>query len=151
MGFFDKLLGKEKESVTLKEADKLNDEFIANNPIAKDTEDEMMRQASKFMTSGNFEESINLYKRMAEEYPDNRGLYESQVGAGYYFLGNYEEAINYYVSALKNGGDEDMADDNIWEATEVLYKQTGDKSHLEKYLELFPKGNYQKDASKLLD
>jgi tetratricopeptide (TPR) repeat protein len=148
MGLFDSLFGKKK--ITLAAADKKNDDFIAKNPIAKNDENEMMRNASKLMTSGNYAESLDLYKKLSENYPQNKGLYESQIGVGYYFLGDYNKAIEYYVSGMNNGGDKNMMDDNIWEATEALYNQTEDKSKLEQYKILFPNGNYKKKAEKLL-
>ena len=148
MGLFDSLFGKKK--MTLEEADKKNDAFIAKNPIAKNDENEMMRNASKLMTSGKYSESIDLYKKLSDDFPQNKGLYESQIGAAYYFLGDYDNAIKYYVSGMNNGGDKRMMDDNIWEATEALYNKTKDKSKLEQYITLFPNGSYKKKAEKLL-
>jgi tetratricopeptide (TPR) repeat protein len=148
MGLFSNLFGNKK--TTLKEADKINDAFIEKATPAKNDENAKMRNASKLLTSGQFTESLDLYKKMAEEYPQNKGVYESQVGANYFFLEQYEKAIEYYVSAMNNDADKSMIDDNIWEATEILYKQTGDKTKIEYYINLFPNGNYIKKAKKLL-
>ncbi|MDD3877084.1 MAG: hypothetical protein PHT69_10710 [Bacteroidales bacterium] len=147
MGLFDFLF--KKKSLTLEEADKLNDTFIAKNPIPKDDENSMMRQAAKLMSGQQFEDSIELYTKLAENYPANRGLYQSQIGAAYYFLADYNKAISFYTAALNNGADKGMMDDNIWEATEALFKQTGEKAHLDNYKLLFPEGNYVKKAEKL--
>lgn len=157
MGLFDALFGKKKMS--LKNADQKNDEFIAKNPVPENDENELMRKASKLMTSEKYTESLELYKKLAEEYPANKGLYESQVGAAYFFLGEYENAVEHYVVSLNNGGDRDMMDDNIWEAAEAysdLNILTEDGSVvspnglIEKYLELFPEGSYAKKARKIL-
>lgn len=43
-----------------------------------------------------------------------------------------------------------MMDDNIWEATEILYEQTGDAVHVEAYKTNSPNGAYLKKANKLL-
>jgi tetratricopeptide (TPR) repeat protein len=132
---------------------------LAKNPVAKNDENEMMRNASKLMTSKKFQESLDLYKKLSENYPDNRGLYESQVGAAYYFLGEYEKAVEYYISAMNNGGNKSMMDDNIWEAAEAFSKldillENGSiinpKNLIEKYLELFPNGSYAKKAKQVL-
>jgi tetratricopeptide (TPR) repeat protein len=156
MGLFNALFGNKK---SLKEADKLNDDHLAKNPVAKNDENEMMRNASKLMTSKKFQESLDLYKKLSENYPDNRGLYESQVGAAYYFLGEYEKAVEYYISAMNNGGNKSMMDDNIWEAAEAFSKldillENGSiinpKNLIEKYLELFPNGSYAKKAKQVL-
>jgi tetratricopeptide (TPR) repeat protein len=148
MGLFDSLFGKKK--MTLEDADKKNDDFISKNPVAKNDENEMMRNASKLMTSGKYAESLELYKKLSEGYPGNKGLYDGQIGAAYYFLGDYDKAIEYYVSGMNNGGNKSMMDDNIWEATEALYNKTKDKSKLEYYNSLFPGGNSKKKAEKLL-
>lgn len=149
MGLFDSLFGR-KSKKTLEEADQINRDFIAKNPEAKNDEDSLMRQASGFMTSGKFNESRELYQKLAENYPDKKGLYLSQVGASLYFLQEYEQAINTYVEARNNGADASMMDDNIWEACETIYKQANDKASLEKYIQLCPDGRYTKKANKLL-
>ncbi len=145
------LFGRKKKKVSLQEADKMNQEFIANNPQAKDSEDALMRQASSAMTSGNFSNALALYTQMANEFPAKKGLYLSQVGAAHYFLEDYEAAIEAYVDARNNGMDESMIDDNIWEACETIYKKTDDKAALQKYLELCPNGGYVKKANKWLN
>ena len=157
MGLFDGLFGKKK--LTLEDADKKNDAFTTKNPVAKNDENEMMRNASKLMTSGKFQESLDLYKKLSENYPNNKGLYEGQIGAAYYFLGEYEKAVEYYISSINNGGDKRMMDDNIWEAAEALSKleilmEDGSiinpKNLIEKYLEIFPNGSYAKKARTIL-
>lgn len=148
MGLFDFLFGKKK--TTLADADKANDHFIAKNPVAQDDESALMREASKLMTGSRFAEAVEAYAALAEKYPAKKGLYESQVGAGYYFLGEYAKAIDAYTSALHNGGDKNMMDDNIWEAAEALYGQTKDTAPVRAYLELFAGGNHKKKAEKLL-
>ena len=148
MGLFDFLFGKKK--MTLETADKINDKFIAQNPVPADSENDLMRKAAKSMSSKNFTEAVDLYMELANKYPQNKGLYEGEVGAAYYFLGDYAKAIESYTSALNNGGDKSMMDDNIWEATEAIYGQTKDKKVVEEYVALFPSGNYKKKADKLL-
>eukprot|EP01041_Mallomonas_annulata_P032156 gene32156-54589_t len=148
MGFFDSLFGKKK--TTLADADKKNDTYIAANPTPANDENGMMRQAAKLMSSQKFAESIELYTKLANDYPAKRGLYESQVGVGHFFLGDYEKAFETYVTAWKNGADAGMMDDNIWEAAEALYKKNGNKSWVEQYLQHFPKANHKKAAEKIL-
>lgn len=157
MGLFDSLFGKKKH--TLEAMDKKNDDFISKNPVAKNDENEMMRNASKLMTSGKFSESLDLYKKLSENYPNNKGLYESQIGAAYFFLGKYDTAVEYYISSMNNGGDKRMMDDNIWEAAESFSKleilmEDGSimnpNNLIEKYLEIFPDGSYAKKAKNIL-
>ena len=59
-----------------------------------------------------------------------------------------QQAIVHYRLAAEHGMD--MMDDNIWEATEILYEQTGDAAHVEAYKTNSPNGAYLKKANKLL-
>jgi tetratricopeptide (TPR) repeat protein len=147
MGLFG-LFGKKKQ--TLEQANEANKDFTAKNPVPQDEEKAMIREASGALTSGNFEKAITLYSEMADKYPANKGLYLSQVGAAYYFLEDYNKAIEYYVTAKNEGADAGMMDDNIWEACETIYNKTKDNTAIEKYLEYYPEGNYAKKAKKIL-
>lgn len=149
MGFFDFIFGKKGSSSLLEEMDRENERFISKNPAVSE-EDAMMRNAASLMTSGRFKESLDAYLLIAEKFPEKKGLYQSQVGANYYFLGEFEKAIEYYVEARGNGMDASMIDDNIWEALEALYGRTKDKKYLRRYLELCPNGAYTKKVNKLI-
>ena len=148
MGLFDFLFRKNK--MTLGQANKVNQEFISMNPEPKNDEDSLMRQASSAMTGKDFEKSIILYQKLVNDYPDNKGLYLSQIGAAYFFLNEFNLAIEYYVKARDNGADNNMMDDNIWEACEAIYKNDNDKTVIEMYLEYYPNGSYVKKAQKMM-
>lgn len=148
MGFFDFLFGKKKP--TLEDANKINQEFIAKNPTPINDENGFMRQASGFLTSGQFPKAIVAYTELAQNYPTNKGLYLSQVGVAHHYSGEYQKAIDFYIQALEAGEDANMMDDNTWEACEELYKETKDKTCINTYLQHFPEGSYVKQARKLL-
>lgn len=149
MGLFDFIFGKKK--ITLDEANKVNEDFIRKNPTPKDEENALVRKASSLLTSRNFEASIEVYQQLAEKFPENKGLYLSQIGANYFFMQSYEKALQIYIEALQAGAHKDMMDDNIWEVCEVLYKQSQDKGRLTQYLSLFPAGSHSKKAQSLLN
>lgn len=149
MGFFDFLFGKKKK-MTLDEANEVNKDFVKKNPEAKDNENALMRQASSFLTSGRFEEAAKGYTELANAYPEKKGLYLSQVGAAYYFLKQYDKAIANYVESRNNGMDEDMIDDNIWEACEAIHERDGSTDTFNTYLKHCPNGSYAKKAKKFL-
>ncbi|AUP81105.1 tetratricopeptide repeat protein [Flavivirga eckloniae] len=148
MGLFDSLFGKKK--MTLEQANEKNQKHISENPKPKDDEDSLLRQASSALTSGKFNDSIELYKKLAVSYPEKKGLYLSQIGVAYYFLKDYVKAIGFYSEAKDNGADSRMMDDNIWEACEAIYNSNNDKAAIEKYLEYYPNGSYVKKAKKIL-
>jgi tetratricopeptide (TPR) repeat protein len=147
MGLFNNLFGKKK--ITLEEGEKIHEKAYAMAPPAND-EDGLVKQATKLMVSKKFAESIEVYGNLVEQFPKNKALYQSQIGAGHYFLGDYTKAIDYYSLAMRHGSDKDMMDDNVWEAIEALYKQSKDVNVFEKYKQLFPSGSYVKKADKYL-
>ena len=149
MGLFDMFKKTEKKS-TLEEADRINKEYLAENPVPHNDENALMRRASSLITAQKFQEGLELYKQLANDYPKNRGLYLSQVGVGYHFLHEFDKAIDYYVQSRDTGYEPSMNDDNIWDACELEYSLTKDKSSLQKYLGLCPDGNHAKEAQKLL-
>ncbi len=148
MGLFNYLFKKKK--TTLDDLNTINQDYISKNPVPKNKENSLMRQASSMLTSRRFNESIELYKKLAENYPNNKGLYLSQVGAGFYFLNDFDKAIEYYLKAKNENADSNMMDDNIWEACEAIYKKNNDKKAIERYFEYYPDGNYIKKAKKIL-
>jgi len=147
MGLFN-LFSKKK--ITLTEANKENETYVSNHPKAKNGENKLMREASSALTGGEFKKSIELYNLLAENYTENSGLYLSQVGVSYYFLNDFNKAIEYYLKALSNGAASSMMDDNIWEACEEIYERKKDKIQMERYLEWFPNGRYNKKAKKII-
>jgi tetratricopeptide (TPR) repeat protein len=148
MGLFDFFF--KNKSMSLKEANDLNNQIIKDSPVSENKENELLKNASSLLTNGYFEDAVEAYQQMAEEFPEKKGLYQSQVGAAYYFLGDYKKAIEYYVSAMNNGFDRQMSEDNIWEASEELYKQQHELKVIVYYLDLFPNGRYAKNATQYL-
>ncbi len=136
--------------MTLDDANKVNQQYAAQNPVPASNENAMMRQATSLMTSRKFQESIDVYQQLATAFPARKDTYLSQVGVGYYFLGDYVQAIDYYVKARDLGSNAGMMDDNIWEACEAIYKNTQDKAAIERYFTLCPNGSNSRAANKLL-
>ncbi|WP_422351412.1 tetratricopeptide repeat protein [Flagellimonas sp.] len=148
-GFFNNLF-RGKQSVSLEEACQKNQENLSRAK-ATDEEEILVWQASNALTSGEFEEAVQRYLELAIKYPWNKGLYLSQVGAGYYFLTEFDKAIAYYLEAKQVGMDAAMMDDSVWETCETQYNNTHNKTDIKKYLEYFPEGSHIKKAQKLLN
>lgn len=148
MKFFSFLFGKQK--LTLEEGDKMHDELYSNISKPLSTESELTKSAIKLLTSGKHTASIEVYKQLINEYPAQRDTYESQIGANYYFLGEFENAIEYYTLSMQHGFNKSMSDDNIWEAYLALYEKTKHQDYIQQYMEQFPQGNFIKKANSLL-
>ncbi|MFN8285411.1 MAG: hypothetical protein U0V74_01590 [Chitinophagales bacterium] len=163
MGFFDFLKSKKKEDnvssfgkidsnnkgLSFEEAKQAREAFLTMLDTSE-PKSKLVNAASGMLLNKNFDGAIEAYQKIAEKYPEAAADCESQIGAAWYFKGDYKKAIEGYVAALNKGADKGMMDDNIWEAAEALYKADGNKEHLQNYLSIFPEGQYAKQARKAL-
>lgn len=78
--------------------------------------------AARLMLEGQYAAAIDAYTKIGESDPEKRGMAASQIGAGHFFLGRYEEAIAWYRHALGHGEDARTMQDNIEEAEAELRK-----------------------------
>jgi tetratricopeptide (TPR) repeat protein len=118
-----------------------------------DTNDEQkaVNFAANLMGKGAFQPCIEAYQKLCEKYPHRKGTFEGQIGAAYFFLGDYEQAIQYYLQARANdASNADMMDDNIWEACETIYNEQGKREAVEQYKLYCPNGKYLKKADAIL-
>ena len=106
--------------------------------------------ACKLLTKGHYETCITAFENIMIKEPSKKGTCENQIGAAYFFLGKYPEAIEHYLLALDHCFDLEMLDYNVWEATEAQHRATGDNSYAKTYLERFPTGEPRDNAMKLL-
>lgn len=106
--------------------------------------------ACLLLTKGEYEACITAFKSIMVAEPSEKGTCENQIGAAYFFLGKYPEAIEHYLLSLDNGFDLEMLDYNVWEAAEEHHKATGDNSYAKTYLERFPSGESRDAAMQLL-
>jgi hypothetical protein len=148
MGFLGSLFKKTSTEADLDAAKAERAKFLDQTGPA-DNETAEANYASGLMLDRKYAECIAAYEALAAKYPERRGDADSQIGAAHYFLGDFHKAIEFYVSARKNGADESMMDDNLWEACEALVKK-GEKAAAQRYLELCPEGSYVKQAKKAL-
>lgn len=106
--------------------------------------------ACQLLAKGQYEASITAFEKIMEQEPSEKGTCENQIGAAYFFLDKYPEAVEHYLLSLDNGFDAAMLDYNVWEAAEEHHKATGDNRYVKTYLERFPTGETRNAAMKLL-
>ena len=109
-----------------------------------------INSACLLLTKGEYKACITAFESIMTAEPSEKGTCENQIGAAYFFLGKYPEAIEHYLLSLDNGFDLEMLDYNVWEAAEEHHKATGDNSYAKTYLERFPSGEFRDAAMKLL-
>lgn len=177
MGFLDFLFGKKKdkniqvqhaeddpnhvqvyakvsdgtsEGISIEEMNELSaglQEVIDSNDLGQ-----VSAYNTKLMGAQKYNDMIAFNQQVIEKYPNTNAVGNSHnfIGVAYFFKKEYQQAIVHYRLAVEHGMDMGMMDDNIWEATEILYQQTGDAAHVEAYKTNSPNGAYLKKANKLL-
>lgn len=139
---------KPEVAPSLEMVEELKELFIENRETLAPSQD--FDVAVQLMESGAYQDSIEVYSMIAQKYPEMQGLCECQMGAAYFFMKKYEQALDFYLRARSNGMDTEMMDDNIWEVCNLQYEQYQQKGYLEKYLRNCPNGKYSDDAMYLL-
>ena len=108
--------------------------------------------SNNLLSAKAYDEMIAFNHQIIEKYPNTNAVGNSYnfIGVACFFKKDYPNAIYYYIKAMENGMDVFMMDNNIWEATEIIYKESKNKAVLEDYLHYFPEGEYSNKAKKLL-
>ncbi len=177
MGLLDNIFGKKKDKNIRVERDEANPENVVvyakvsdgtSQGISIEELESLTQEADEILDStdlgkismytnnllskGAYDEMIAFSHQVIEKYPNTNAVGNSYnfMGVACFFKKDYQNAIHYYIKAMENGMDKMMMDDNVWEAVEIIYKQTKDKTVLEDYKHYFPNGEYIKKANKLL-
>ena len=106
--------------MSLEEAAQVQAELMPN--LKTDAVGAKINAAAKLLTSRRFDDCIAAYQAIAAQHPEEQGTCHGQIGACYFFKGEYSTAIQHYSAAKKLGADPEMMDDNIQEAQEELAK-----------------------------
>jgi tetratricopeptide (TPR) repeat protein len=139
---------KEGEGISHEEAQAIQTEII--ELLSNKDKKSAINCACQLLTKGQYKACITAFEKIMAEEPSEKGTCENQIGAAYFFLGKYPEAIEHYLLSLDNGFDLEMLDYNVWEAAEEHHKATGDNCYAKTYLERFPTGESRDAVMKLL-
>ena len=112
-------------SISMEAAAHTQEELLFNAEATNDVNNKV-NLAARLMTSQQYELCIQAYERIVQAHPEEQSTCESQIGVAYFFLGDYEKAIQFYKQALEHGADPGMMADNIAEAEEALAKKNED-------------------------
>lgn len=108
--------------MTEEEAAAIQDEFRKEHGLSGGEVSDKINAAARLLMTGDHEGAIVAYSLVMQEHPEEQATCEGQIGASYYFLGQYEKAIEFYRAAKEHGADAEMMDDNIKEAVEAVEK-----------------------------
>lgn len=104
--------------MSLEEAARVQAELMPH--LDTDAVGAKINAAALLLTSQRFDDCISAYRAIGVQHPEELGTCLGQIGACYFFKGEYSEAIKSYVSAKAKGANPSMMDDNIQEAQEAL-------------------------------
>lgn len=113
------------KGVSLEQAAEMQREVLealddSNLPVSQ-----KMNEAAKLLTGGAFRESIAAFERIMRLHPERTADCLGNMGAAYFFLDEFETAIDHYQRARDAGADAGMMADNIQEAEEAIAKRDG--------------------------
>lgn len=86
-------------------------------------ENEAVNAAAKKLVARDFDSAIAAYEDVAQRFPHRAGDAHGQIGAAYFFKGDFDRALSHYRHALSLGAPADMMQDNIREAEEAKQKR----------------------------
>lgn len=139
-----------KQFYPTKEATIEPDKYSPKEVADLQKESDMLSKAADLMKQHKFQESMDAYQQLADEFPKDRGYYLSEVGVNHFLLGEYEKAIDYYMLARDSGANKTEIDDDIWQSCDALHDKSHKKAPVKKYLTLCPDGAHTKEAKKIL-
>jgi tetratricopeptide (TPR) repeat protein len=111
---------------------------------------ELFLFATEQLQKGAYEYCIELYQHLCTRYSDMESSCQYQIGMARFFLGEYEQAVECYLAAYGQGVNVETIEDDIWEAYEMLYKETQNIAYIIQYMEYCPCGRYVKEAKKIV-
>lgn len=147
---YAKVSDGQSEGISVEELTHLNtalQQVIESNDLGQ-----ISNYNTQLMGGQKYDEMIAFNQQIIDKYPNTNAVGNGHnfIGVAYFFKKDYQKAMDHYYLAAENGMDSGMMDDNIWEATELLYQQSGDPTYLENYKQKSPNGAYIKKANKLL-
>lgn len=158
MGIFDSFFGKKKDNLvahtnhlSMQEMGKIQDAL--GDRMDAEVYNNTFNQACRLVPKGKYAEALAMFQEVRSKTndQDQKGTCDNQIGVCYFFMNDFEKAIEAYASSFQHGFDRAMADDNIWEACEKLMERDHDRVKWARhYLAILPDGNYKSKAQKFL-
>lgn len=135
------------DGMSMEKAAALQQEFVNSLADETTTSSQLINIAGKLFTGQQFEEAIKVYENTIIRFPLETPQCLNSIGACYYYLEEYETAIEYYMKALEAGEAMDRVDYNVWESCDALIKATNNRNEQMKwkffYEEHFPNGAHK--------
>lgn len=80
-----------------------------------------LRRAATLMEERRYVDALTAYRAICEQQPAHAAIAASQVGAAYFFLGRFGDAIQWYQYAGQLGCDPQMVAENVAEAEQARH------------------------------
>lgn len=122
-----------EDGLSMESAQQLQAKFEDQIKDPQSTATDLINIAGKLLTGQRFEEAIELLEQIVERFHEEKGECFNTIGACYYYLNQYERAIQYYMDALEEGGNEERVSYNVWESCEALIKALEDRNEKMKW------------------
>ena len=133
-----------EDGMSMEKANELQQQFVNSLANENTSATQLINLAGQLLTGQRYEEAIKVYEGVIIRFPNETAQCLNSIGACYYYLGEYETAIEYYMKALEAGEVLERVDYNVWESCDALIKATDNRNEKMKwkyfYEENFPDG-----------
>lgn len=106
-------------ALTPEQARELQEQIRAVVTGDEDAGGKKFAAALALLTGRRYVECIESLRQIGADHAELWGECLANMGAAYFFLGEFDKAIACYTQAIKHGADEEMMQDNIAEAREA--------------------------------
>ncbi len=118
----------EEAGLSMEKAQAIQAEFEKAMGDDNSTATQLINLAGRLLTSQRFEGAIKAFTVVMNRFPEESAQCLNAIGACHFYLQDYEQAIQYYMKALREGESEERVAYNVWESCDALIKHTQDRN-----------------------
>jgi tetratricopeptide (TPR) repeat protein len=94
---------------------------------------QLINLAGKLLTGQQFSEAIKVYETIVFRFPEETAQCLNAIGACYYYLEDYEQAIQFYMKALESGELKSRVEYNVWESCQSIIDRISERKEQMKW------------------
>ena len=109
-----------EDGISLEEASDMQQSFVEAISDENAGSMQLINLAGKLLTGQQFKEAIKVYETIVFRFPEETAQCLNAIGACYYYLEDYELAIQFYMKALESGELKSRVEYNVWESCQSI-------------------------------
>jgi tetratricopeptide (TPR) repeat protein len=122
-----------EDGISLEEASDMQQSFVEAISDENAGSMQLINLAGKLLTGQQFKEAIKVYETIVFRFPEETAQCLNAIGACYYYLEDYELAIQFYMKALESGELKSRVEYNVWESCQSIIDRLSDRKEQMKW------------------